>query len=137
MGGCFDCVQQGVDAIKAGEIGKLGLLSITTVHGWNYIVRSSSVHITHIVPMCYIPSSFPWIIAGNSKINKPKYICTYKNRWHLICLSKMGLFVQSFIKNENRWTKITISWYVLICSNIFNCRIRRRTIFELTDSYFV
>ena len=46
MGGCFDCVQQGVevDAIKAGEIGKLGLLSITTVHGWNYIVRSSSVY---------------------------------------------------------------------------------------------
>ena len=67
MGGCFDCVQQGVDAIKAGEIGKLGLLSITTVHGWNYIVRSSSVHITHIVPMCYIPSSFLMNYCGKFK----------------------------------------------------------------------
>ena len=65
MGGCFDCVQQGVDAIKAGEIGKLGLLSITTVHGWNYIVHrvvvavcthypySNYVLYTVLIPMNY------------------------------------------------------------------------------------
>ena len=59
MGGCFDCVQQGVDAIKAGEIGKLGLDSFLLQHFMDRIEYPYSTSI-------YRPQS-SWITAGKFK----------------------------------------------------------------------